>query len=45
MLNSILGLFTPDLQREPSPAVLQSISEAATWCSPPATIWQFTPQP
>jgi hypothetical protein len=31
--NSILGLFTADLQREPSPAVLRSISEAATWCS------------
>lgn len=33
MPNSILGLFAPDLEREPSPAVLQSISEAATWCS------------
>ena len=33
MPNSILGLSTPDLQRDPSPAVLRSISEAATWCS------------
>jgi hypothetical protein len=33
MSNNILGLFTPDLQREISPAVLRSVSEAATWCS------------
>ncbi|MEI9980827.1 MAG: hypothetical protein WDN23_17860 [Edaphobacter sp.] len=33
MPNTILGLPVPDLQREPSLAILQSISEAATWCS------------
>jgi hypothetical protein len=33
MPSSILGLSPPDPQREPSPAVLQSIAEPATWCS------------
>ena len=33
MPTSILGLFRPDFQREPSSAALRSFAEAVTWCS------------